>query len=628
MNYLSVESIGKSYNEKLLFENLTFGLSAGQKAALVGVNGCGKSTLLKIVAGAEKADSGVVAFRKGVKVAYLAQNPEFDDELTVMQTVFADDNDMLRAIRDYEMALKRVENGEDAHEALQKAMEKVDSLNAWDYETQVKQILGRLGIQMFEQKIGSLSGGQRKRVAIAKALIEKPDFLILDEPTNHLDLATIEWLESYLADSQMSLLLVTHDRYFLERVTTEIFEMHQGKIFTYQGSYSQFLEQKAERHEQEAAEVDKAKNLMRKELDWIRRQPKARGTKAKYRIEAFEDLKEKASKDLSEQQVQLSVKTTRLGGNILELKDVSKSYDGQYYVKDFTYLFKKKDRVGIIGKNGVGKSTFLNMITGALAPDAGEVNKGLNTVFGYYTQEENTFKEDQRVIEIVKEVAEVIDMADGSKLTAGQLLTLFKFPPETQYGFVGKLSGGERRRLQLLRVLMQNPNFLILDEPTNDLDLVTLNILEDFLFNFGGCLIIVSHDRYFMDRLIEHSFVFEGDGVISDFPGNYTDYREAEKEKAKLEAQRKEEEKKKAEPKAKSNRGGDQKRKLSYKEQREYEALETEIDELETRKAELVDLMNGGGSHEELAAWAKEVQEIEEALEVKTDRWLELAEYV
>ncbi|MCG8475779.1 MAG: ABC-F family ATP-binding cassette domain-containing protein [Cytophagales bacterium] len=629
MNYLSVESLGKSYNDKLLFENITFGISAGQKAALVGVNGCGKSTLMKLVAGIEKPDNGVVAFRKGIKVAYLDQNPDFEGAQTVMESVFADENQALQAIREYEYYLEKSVTDAGAQSKLQQAMEKMDSLEAWDYESQVKQILGKLGIHNLEQRINELSGGQKKRVSLAKALIEKPDFLILDEPTNHLDLATIEWLENYLANAQMSLLLVTHDRYFLERVTNHIIEMEGGRLYNHKGSYSSFLESKAMREEQEAAEVSKAKNLMRTELEWMRRMPKARGTKAKYRIDAFHDLKKKASKDLRKQEVQLSVKGQRLGGLILELDKLNKSYGGQPFVKDFTYKFIKQDRVGIIGRNGIGKSTFLDLITGRTEPDSGEIVKGKNTVIGYYTQGQLEFSESQLVIDVVKEVAEVIEMADGSQLTASQLLNHFLFPPKTQHGKVAKLSGGERRRLQLMRVLMKNPNFLILDEPTNDLDLVTLNILEDFLANFKGCLLLVSHDRYFMDRLVEHSFVFEGEGVIRDFNGNYTDFREEQAEKAKLEAEIREEEKKKAEALAREEKkkNPEPKKKLSYKEKKEYEALEGEIDALELRKEELIGKMNAGtGSHEDLAEWAREIEHIDGELDEKTMRWMELDE--
>ena len=624
MNNLSVESLSKSFNDKLLFENLTFGVGAGQKVALVGINGCGKSTLLKIIAGVETPETGVVAFRKGIKISYLSQNPIFKEDQSISDALFEGESPALQAIRKYELALKKTEIDPDAHEDLQSAMEEMDVQNAWDYESQVKQILGKLGIHDLEQSIAQLSGGQRKRIALAKTLIEKPDFLIMDEPTNHLDLESIEWLENYLATAQMSLLLVTHDRYFLEKVTNEIFEIQNGNLYTYKGNYSYYLEKKAERQEIENVEIDKAKNLMKKELEWIRRQPKARGTKAKYRVEAFEGIKEKAGKDTTEQQAQINSVGRRQGGKILELKEVSKFYGENCFIDGFSYIFKKNDRIGIIGPNGVGKSTFLNTITGAELPSEGELDKGVNTVFGYYHQNGPDFNPEMRIIDVVKEVAEVIEMADKSQITASQLLNLFNFPPKTQYSVVGKLSGGEKRRLQLLRVLMKNPNFLILDEPTNDLDLVTLNVLEDFLYNFKGCLLLVSHDRYFMDRLINHAFVFRGNGLIEDFGGNYTDFREQEKEREKVASEVKEVKK---ETKVKKETFGSEKRKLSYKEQKEYESLESEIEKLEEEKKALVALLTAGSEdYEKINTWSSQIQKIEDVLEEKTFRWMELAE--
>jgi ATP-binding cassette subfamily F protein uup len=535
MNFLSAENISKSFGERWLFKNLNFGLSQGQRVALVGVNGSGKTTLLNVLASKLPPDEGSVSVRKEVTIGFLGQNPEFDEELTVQQTIFSGQGEVLDVIREYEVAISHPDT---SSEKMQHVMERMDELQAWDYEVKVKQILSKLGIQNLDQQIKHLSGGQRKRVAMARVLIEEPSMLILDEPTNHLDLDTIEWLEGLLSTQNTTLLMVTHDRYFLDKVANEIAELDDGQLYTYKGNYSYFVEKKASREEMAVAETEKARNLMRKELDWIRRQPKARGTKAKYRVDAFEELKEKAAKKRAAPQMELSVKTTRQGGKIIEVEKISKSFGDKKVVDSFSYVFKKKDRIGVVGPNGAGKSTFLNMLTGKLQPDSGTIDAGQTTVFGYYTQDELTFKDDQRVIDIVKEIAEVVEMANGEVITASQFLQHFQFPPAQQYTFVSKLSGGEKRRLQLLRVLIKNPNFLILDEPTNDLDIITLNILEDFLLNFGGCMLMVSHDRYFMDRLVDHLFVFEGEGKIRNFPGNYTDYREWLKEQEKVELPR------------------------------------------------------------------------------------------
>ena len=628
MNHLSVENLGKSYNEKILFTDITFGISQGQKVALVGHNGSGKSTLLRIISGHETPDSGQVVFAKDLRVAYLHQNPQFREGDTVKEAVFDRQNPLLALVSDYEHYLKESENDPKAAEKLQALLPEMEAQNAWDYESQVKQILGKLGIHDLEQPVNQLSGGQKKRVAMAKTLIEKPDFLILDEPTNHLDLDTIEWLEEYLAKAQLTLLMVTHDRYFLERVTNEIIELEGGELFKYKGNYSYYLEKKAEREQMQATEVEKARNLMRKELDWVRRQPKARGTKAKYRMDAFEDIKDKASKKLGRAEMELDVKTSRVGGKILEIDHISKSFDDKQLFKNFSYTFKKGDRIGVIGQNGAGKSTFLEILTGQLKPDTGKIDRGGTTVFGYYSQQEPSFKPEQRVIDVVKEVAEVVETGSGKELTASQFLNYFQFPPPVQYTPVGKLSGGEKRRLQLLRVLIKSPNFLILDEPTNDLDITTLNILEEYLENFSGSLIIVSHDRYFMDRLVDHLFVFEGNSQIRDFPGNYTDYREAkaeedEKEKEKpaaAQASKKEEAKPIGPVKSSA-------RKMTFKEQREFEQLEKEMAEIEKRKKELVEKMNKGqGNHEELTDWAEEIESLNNSLEEKEMRWLELSE--
>jgi len=625
MNYLSAENLSKNFADRWLFKNLNFGIGQGQRIVLVGVNGSGKTTLLNILAGTLPPDQGSVSVRKGITVGYLGQNPEFDETLTVQQTIFSGQSEVLDAIRDYELCMAHPDS---TGEKMQEVMDRMDELQAWDFELKVKQILSQLGIHNLDTEVKSLSGGQRKRVAMARVLIEEPDLLILDEPTNHLDLPTIEWLENLLSTQNTTLLMVTHDRYFLDKVANEIAELDQGELYSYKGNYSYFLEKKAEREHAAASETEKARNLMRKELDWIRRQPKARGTKAKYRVDAFEDLKEKAAKKVAGPQLELSVKTTRQGGKIIEVDHISKSFGSKKIVSDFSYVFKKKDRIGIVGPNGAGKSTFLNMLTGKLQPDAGTIDAGQTTVFGYYTQQELVYKDDQRVIDIVKEIAEVVEMANGEVITASQFLQHFQFPPAQQYTFVSKLSGGEKRRLQLLRVLIKNPNFLILDEPTNDLDIVTLNILEDFLLNFGGCLLIVSHDRYFMDRLVEHLFVFEGEGYIRNFPGNYTDYREWQKE---LEKQVKLELEVKPKPAPVIEKPVEQpetKRKATYNEKKEYESLEKEMEKLGNRKAELMEIMNAGTTtdHEQLSAWATELKTIDEQLEEKEFRWLELSE--
>ncbi|MFC5271960.1 ABC-F family ATP-binding cassette domain-containing protein [Adhaeribacter terreus] len=627
MNYLSAENISKSYSDRWLFKDLNFGINRGQRIGLVGVNGTGKSTLLRILAGEIVPDSGSVSTRNGILVGYLSQNPVFlDEEASVQDALFAGTNETLDAIREYEAVM---ENPDVDHDVLQRAMDRMTDLNAWDYEQKVKQILGKLGIHDLHKQIKHLSGGQRKRVAMARMLITEPDLIILDEPTNHLDLDTIEWLENLLSTQNQTLLMVTHDRYFLDKVATEIAELDQGQVYSYKGNYAYFLEKKAEREEMAGAEVDKARNLMRKELEWMRRQPKARGTKSKSRIDAFYETKEKAAGKASGPGLDLSVKTTRQGNKVLEVKHISKSFGGRKLIDDFSYVFKKQDRIGIIGPNGMGKSTFLNMLTGALTPDSGEIEKGETTVFGYYTQTELTFKEDQRVIDIVKEVAEVVETAKGEVISASQFLQHFQFAPSQQYTMVGKLSGGEKRRLQLLRVLIKNPNFLILDEPTNDLDIITLNILEDFLLNFGGCLLIVSHDRYFMDQLIDHAFVFEGNGKIRNFPGNYTDYREwlKEQEKSDKTVVIPEEKPKAAPAAAPKAEPLTQKRKPSFKEKQEYEQLEKEIDELETKRDQLTGELNSGGlDHTQLAATAAEIEKIGKQIDQKSERWLELAD--
>ncbi len=622
MNYLSVENLSKSYNEKVLFEDITFGLEENQKTAIVGVNGAGKSTLLRIIAGLEAKDRGVISFKKDVQVAILPQNPVFNEEENTLEAVFSEDIEVLKIVRDYELAIHQATLHPEKGIDISPLLEKMDQHNAWDYESQVKQILGWLGIENFDQKIKELSGGQRKRVALARALVVDPDLLILDEPTNHLDLETIERLEEYLINSRMTLLMVTHDRYFLDKVTNDIIELDNGDIFRSKGNYTKFLENKEERQKQLNASVEKAKNLLRKETEWIRRQPKARGTKAKYRVDAYEELKEKASAKVSGDEMVIRLANERQGKKILELDNISKSYGDRCLLDNFSYTFKKGDRIGIVGKNGIGKSTFLDILSGRLKADSGKTEQGVTINIGYFTQEETQFDPNKKVLDIVQEVAEVITLEDGSEITASQLLNQFLFPPKVQYNLVGKLSGGEKKRLQLLRVLMKNPNFLILDEPTNDFDLATLNVLENYLESFDGCLIIVSHDRYFMDRLVDHLFIFEGEGKVRDFPGNYSIFREnkAKEEKVTGGASEKQTQNKQVKSKEKNQN------KLSYAEKREYEQLMADIEKLESKKAVLTEEMNQKTDFSELEDLGKQVADISKKLDEKEMRWLELSE--
>lgn len=633
MNYLSAENLTKSYGDRTLFKNLTFGVNRGDKVAIVGANGSGKTTLLSILASAMPPDSGIVSQRKDISIGYLDQQPDLNDALTVMEVVLAGESAQLDAVRAYERALLH-----DDHAALERAMSDMEKLEAWDYEAQIRQILGELGIQDVEQPVSSLSGGQRKRVALARVLIQSPDLLILDEPTNHLDLEAIEYLESYLTTNNGTLLMVSHDRYFLDRVCNQIAEMDNGQLYTYKGNYAYFLEKKDERETAAASELSKDRNTFRRELEWMRRQPKARGTKAQYRVDAFEDLKEKTSGKRNDGELDLNLRMTRLGSKILEVENLSKRFGDKVLLDHFNYTFKRPDRVGLIGKNGMGKTTLMNMLTGQLRPDSGKITTGGTVKFGYYTQTELDLPENQRVIDVVQDVAEVMKLANGDTITATQLLSRFLFDRSKQYDFVAKLSGGEKRRLQLLLVLVQNPNFLILDEPTNDLDITTLNVLEDFLLNFSGCVLIVTHDRYFMDRLVEHVFVMEGAGKVRDFPGNYTDYREWRDDQPKKPASQNG----KPLPGVLKNQTSESvvslaaengnlngsKKKPSFKEIREHEMLEKEIEALEQRKQEIVNLLNTGGHHEQLAAWAQEIEQINQAIAQKSDRWLELAEFI
>ena len=619
MNYLSIEQLSKSYNEQPLFDDITLGISLGQKVALVGKNGCGKSTLMKIIGGLEQPDEGRVVFRKGIKVGFLTQNPEFSNHLTIRDYIFNQESELLTTINEYEQLVERHAD-DPSSEKYQSIFNKMESLSAWDFEAQIKQILGKLGVHSLEGYVDELSGGQKKRVALAAVLVGNPDFLILDEPTNHLDIEAIEWLEKYLSAQAMSLLLVTHDRYFLEGVTNEIIEIDNRTIYSYKGNYSYYLEKKSERKTQEASEVTKAKNLLVKELDWLRRMPKARGSKAKYRVDAAHDLMDVAARNLNEDTLTLKIRSQRQGKKILEIHGISKAYEGVKLMDDFSYTFKRMDRIGIVGKNGVGKTTFLNIITGQLNPDSGVVVPGETIQFGYYKQEGASWPVGARVIDVVKEVAEVVTLSDGAVITAAQFLNHFLFPHEMHITPVEKLSGGERRRLQLLRVLIKAPNFLILDEPTNDLDILTMNVLEDYLTHFEGTLIVVSHDRYFMDKLTDHLFIFKGDGHIVDFPGNYSDYKNQLDQEVKVSV--------KTQPKTRNKQvSSPEKRKLSFNEKKEYETLEKEIHKLEAEKNMLMEKLNSGtGDHESLMLWAREIEQLTERIDEQELRWLELSE--
>ena len=539
MTYLTVENLSKHFGERTLFDNITFGMSKGDKTALVAPNGTGKSTLLKIIAGEESQSSGEVMLQSDVRVGYLKQEPELEPELTINEYILQGDSDNTRIVREYERATaaQAANFNQENQDAFMKASAAMDAAGAWDFEQRMQQILSKLDIHDLDRTISSLSGGEKKRVALAFVLIDSPDLIILDEPTNHLDLDMIEWLEEYLAKSNITLLMVTHDRYFLDRVCNHILEMDAGYLYHHKGNYGYYLQKKAEREEQERAEMHKAGQLYKKELEWMRRQPKARTSKSKSRIDAFHETADKVNQRSDDTELQLGISSKRIGGNVLELEDISKSYDDLTILDGFSYSFKKGERIGIIGKNGVGKSTFLKIITGEEETDSGDVNTGTTIEYGYYKQQETGFDEDLRVIEVVKEVASIITMSDGSEVSASKFLEYFMFPPKMQYTPVRKLSGGERRRLSLMLVLVKNPNFLILDEPTNDLDLMTLQKLEEFLLNFGGCLIIVSHDRFFMDKLVDHFFVFEGDGVIDDHHGTYQEYRD-KRETREAEAKR------------------------------------------------------------------------------------------
>ena len=625
--FLQGENLSKRWGELMLFENISFTVFEGQKVALIARNGTGKSTLLDLLAGKETPDSGKITVTNDIKIGYFEQIPKLNPAHTVLEEIFESENEKIKTVKEFELAVTHNNQAKVAE-----ISSRMDELGAWDIEVEIKQILTEFKIDKLEQKIAELSGGQKKRVALAKILINKPDLLILDEPTNHLDLDMIEWLEAYLEKTKSTLLMVTHDRYFLDRVCNEIIEMEDNQIYRYMGNYAYFLEKRDERIEMQHATVTKAKNLLRTEIEWMRRMPQARSHKAKYRINAFSDLKEKASQKLNNDVVSLNVKSSRLGKKMVELENVSKSFPGVKLIENFSYKFSRFEKVGIIGRNGTGKSTFLNLITQTLTPDSGIIEIGQTIKFGYYRQDGIKFDTRERVIDAVTKIAEYVIFEDGTKMSASQMLNYFLFTPDTQYNFIEKLSGGEQRRLYLCTVLMQNPNFLILDEPTNDLDIMTLNVLEEYLKSFAGCVVIVSHDRFFMDKIVDHIFVFEGDGKITDFPGNYTIYRnkqlqDEENEKAKAQNQSKKKENEKVQIKDDSN--STQKRKLTFNEKREFELLESEIAALETEKNSLETALNSGKlPHDELYQQSEKLVEIKSQLDEKELRWLELSELI
>lgn len=615
MNYLTVENISKSYGELTLFENISFSVHKDQKIAFIAKNGTGKTSILNILSGDDVADSGTIIYRKDIKVSFLSQDPKFDKSLTVEDTILASDNPILKIISNYEKAILNPEDTEN----YQSAFEAMDRHEAWDFETLYKQILFKLKLENLEQKVSTLSGGQKKRLALANALINKPDLLILDEPTNHLDLEMIEWLEEFFAKENITLFMVTHDRYFLERVCNEIIELDNGELYSYKGNYSYYLEKKHERREREEAEAGKTKQLFKKELEWMRRQPKARTTKSKSRIDDFFEIKHKAHQRRKEHQIQLELNMERLGSKIMEFHKVSKAFKDKVILNSFDYTFKKGERVGIIGKNGTGKTTFLNILTQTDKPDSGKVVKGDTVKFGYYTQSGITIKPEQKVIDVIREFGDFIPLKKGRQISAQQLLERFLFSRKKQYDFVEKLSGGERKRLYLCTVLIQNPNFLILDEPTNDLDIVTLNVLESFLLDFPGCIIVVSHDRYFMDKIVDHLFVFKGEGIIEDFPGNYSDYRIYEDSQP---TETKSLEDKKEKQSWKQNEAS----KLTFNEEKELRNIESKLNALAFDKKELEDKFNNPElTQEEINELSKQLKGIIETIESKEERWFELS---
>ncbi len=628
MNYLSVENLTKSFGDRVLFSDITFGIDQGQKVAIVAKNGSGKTTLLRCLMDVEQYDAGRIVYRNDIRIAFMEQSENLDDSYTIMEAVFAHDIPEIQAVKKYNLALKN--NDE---EALNECFQELTDLNAWDIEVKVTQILSVLKLDKTDLLIGSLSGGQKKRVALAKVLVSEADLLLLDEPTNHLDLDMIEWLEEYLSKSKSTILMVTHDRYFLEVVCDTILELEDKTLYRYKGNFSYFLEKKAERQEQLQSTIDKARNTFKKELDWIRRQPKARGTKQKARVESFQDIKKTASQRIDEDEIEIPVKMERLGSKILEIHKVGKSFPDRKILDDFSYVFKRKERLGIVGNNGTGKSTFLNVIQELEPIEKGKISIGETVVFGYYNQQLIQVDEDKKVIDIIRDVAEYIPLEKGKQLSAAQFLERFLFPRDMHYNYVYKLSGGEKRRLKLMTVLMKNPNFLILDEPTNDLDIFVMSVLEDYLRTFEGCLIVVSHDRYFMDKMVDHLFVFEGQGKIKDIVGNYTEYRKkiiddqrqekidkvsAEKQVEKLTIQV-----------PKTAPIVNEKRKLSFKEKTEFEELEKVLEQLETEKLRLTNVLsNTQSSSQEIIEAGTKLSDVVKEIEYKTERWLMLSEFI
>lgn len=623
MNYLSVEEITKTFGDRIIFDKLTFGIEQGQKTAIVAKNGSGKTTLLRCLLGQEPVDDGRIVFRKDLRVAFMEQSDDLVGTNTILEEVFSHDLPELKAVKDYNRAMRL-----DDEQLIKHAFEAITELNAWDTEVKVRQMLSVLKLEDVDKKIENLSGGQKKRVALAKVLVSDPDFLILDEPTNHLDLDMIEWLEEFLVKSKATLLMVTHDRYFLEVVCDTIFEIDNETIYKYKGNFSYYLDKKAEREEQLMATIGKAKNQFRKELEWMRRQPKARGTKQKARIDAFHETKKIAKQRIDEDELEIPIKMERLGTKILELHKIGKAFGDVKIINDFSYMFKRQERVGIVGNNGTGKSTFLNMLMGIEPVDKGKIVLGETVVFGYYNQEQLVCDADKKVIDVIRDIAEFIPLEKGRQMSAAQLLEKFLFPRSMHFQFVTKLSGGEKRRLKLLTILMKNPNFLILDEPTNDLDIFALAVLEDYLRSFQGCLIVVSHDRYFMDKMVDHLFVFQGEGEIKDLTGNYTTYRQ-EKNAELREEKKAEQAQVAAEAKPVAKVEEKEKKKLSYKERQEFEGLEALLEQLENEKLALTEqLSNGSLSGDEFQTVGERLSAVVTELEAKTDRWLELSEYV
>ena len=625
VNYLQVENLTKSFGDLVLFRDISFSIGEGQRVGLIGKNGSGKTSLMNVITGKDGYESGNVTFKRDLRVGYLEQDPQYPEDLTVLEACFHSGNDIVRTIAEYE---KIMQTGE--HTGLEDVLNRMDHLKAWDYEQRAKQILSQLKIRNFEQKISELSGGQLKRVALANVLITEPELLILDEPTNHLDLEMTEWLEEYLQRNKMALFMVTHDRYFLDRVCSSILEIDRKQIYQYKGNYSYYLEKREERIENQNTEIERANNLLRKELDWMRRQPQARATKAQYRIKAFYELEEKAKQERDQGNVKLNVKASYIGKKIFEAKHVSKSYGNLKILEDFNYVFSRFEKMGTVGNNGTGKTTFIKMLLGKVPPDSGEFDIGETVNFGYYSQDGLKFDEQMKVIDVVQDIAEVVSLGNGKQLSASQFLQHFLFTPETQHNYIYKLSGGEKRRLYLCTVLIKNPNFLVLDEPTNDLDIVTLNVLEEYLQSFQGCVIVVSHDRYFMDKVVDHLLVFKGNADIKDYPGNYTDYRDWKEEQEQLQREKESAAGKaaKAEQKAQEKPADDnKKKKLTYKEQKEFEALEEEIPKLEGEKSALETEMSSGTlSSDDLIAKSNRIAELIDIIDEKTMRWLELSE--